>query len=201
MSGTGEEQPETAPQRPAWDLRSLPPHPAPPPPPQRFRIPIWGGVLMGVAIGAVLVVVVPLALLVGLFTLRYLNVPPEPDGAPVTLTADELTGTWQDDRGGILVLAADGTFSSTEVCGDYVDFDNNLHAGFDFPSRLSASGKWDAGDSTTEEGATSVDLGFTYGDGEISGFYDARSGSDAPVLWTYVGDPDSGDLCVLKKAD
>ncbi|MFE7464806.1 hypothetical protein ACFU6R_11995 [Streptomyces sp. NPDC057499] len=164
-------------------------------------MPIWAGILTGAVIGVVLVALAPAVLVIGVVLMRDLAVPPEPDGAPVALSSDELTGTWQDDRGGILVLAADGTFSSTQVCGDYVDFDNNLRSGYDFPSRLSASGKWDADDSTNEEGATSVDLDFTYGDGEISGFYDARSGGDAPVLWTYVGDPDDGKLCVLEKAD
>ncbi|MEV8455207.1 hypothetical protein AB0467_29690 [Streptomyces sp. NPDC052095] len=202
MSGTEEERPDPAPQRPAWDLRSLPPHPAPPPPPPRFRMPVWGGVLVGVAIGAVLVVVTPVVLVVGLLLMRYVNVPPEPDGDPVSLPSHELTGAWQDDRGGILVLAADGGFSATRVCGDYTDFDTSSSSGFDFPSRISGKGTWDS-DGTGADGATAVDLDFTATSdgGDVDGSYDLRAGGDGLLLWTYVGDPDSGETCVLEKTD
>ncbi|MGW2177327.1 hypothetical protein ACWCXX_04375 [Streptomyces sp. NPDC001732] len=166
-------------------------------------MPIWGGILLGLSIGAVLVVLVPVGLVVLLFGLRALNVPPEPDGPPLALTASELTGTWQDDRGGILVLAADGTFSTTEACGDYVDFGDDTRSGFDFPSRMSGTGTWESDDGSYQDGATGVTLDFTteFAAEDISGFLEARGRSESPVLWTYIGDPDSGDLCVLKKVD
>ncbi|MER5498822.1 MULTISPECIES: hypothetical protein [unclassified Streptomyces] len=166
-------------------------------------MPIWGGILLGLSIGAVLVVLVPLVLVALLLTLRAVNAAPPPDGSPLALTASELAGTWQDDRGGILVLAADGTFSTTEACGDYADFDEGTHSGFDLPSRMSGTGTWDSDDGSYRDGATGVTLDFApgYAAEDVSGFLEARGHRGSPVLWTYVGDPDSGVLCVLEKVD
>ncbi len=57
---------------------------------------------------------------VGLIVLRRLWVPGAP-GDAVVLTSAEPAGVWKDERGGSLVLAGDGTFSASSVCGDRQD--------------------------------------------------------------------------------
>ncbi|MFF3391759.1 hypothetical protein ACFYW1_12615 [Streptomyces sp. NPDC002669] len=194
MSGTGE---------PAAPSGRPPQGPWPVPPPPRLRMPVWGGILLGLSIGGLLVLLAPLVLVTLLLVLRVTTAVPPPDGSPLALTASELTGTWQDDRGGVLVLAADGTFSTTEVCGDYSDFDGDIGSGFDLPSRMSGTGAWDSDDGSYGDGATEVTLDFVpgYAGQDVSGFLEARGTRDSPVLWSYVGDPDSGVLCVLEKVD
>ncbi|MFF2008233.1 hypothetical protein ACFVWY_04030 [Streptomyces sp. NPDC058195] len=166
-------------------------------------MPVWAGVLIGAVTGAVLVVLVPLSLIVLVLGLRYVNAPPVPDGAPLTLTSNELTGTWQDDRGGILVVAADGSLSATEACGDYRGSGSAVGSGSTLPSRLSGTGEWSAFDRIDQDGGTEITLRFTgtYDGGDIGGSLYAWGSGDAPVLWTSIGDPDNGDLCVLRKVD
>ncbi|MFC9622461.1 hypothetical protein ACFTXM_21530 [Streptomyces sp. NPDC056930] len=50
-----------------------------------------------------------------------------------------------------------------------------------------------------EDNATSVSVEFAPGD--VSGELTARGKVDSALLWTFIGDPDSGELCVLRKVD
>ncbi|MGW1404768.1 hypothetical protein [Streptomyces sp. NPDC002403] len=155
-------------------------------------------VALGLGIGAVLVVLVPVGLFVLVLLLRFVNIPPEPDGPPLVLTHSQLLGTWQDEQGGRLVLAEDGTFGATHVCGDYTDSRTGDSSGFGFPSTMTGTGTWESGVYTTRDRATELSTAFA--PGHVSGQLTARGKADSPLLWTFIGDPDSGELCVLKKA-
>ncbi|WP_406322317.1 hypothetical protein [Streptomyces sp. NBC_01637] len=154
-------------------------------------------VVLGLCIGAGLVVLLPMGLVILLFILRTVNAPPEPDGPPLVLTRSRLRGTWQDDRGGQLVFAENGTFSATEACGDYRDAGTDASSGFDFPSTMTGTGTWDSQVSEYDDNATEVSVEFAPGD--VSGELVARGKPDSALLWTFIGDPDSGELCVLRK--
>lgn len=153
-------------------------------------------ILLGLSIGVGLVVLVPVGLITLLFALRAVNVPPEPDGPPLVLASGQLEGTWRDDRGGQLVLAKDGTFSATNACGDYWNTRTDASSGFGFPTIMTGTGTWES-DESDEGNATSVSVGFAPGD--VTGQLVAGGAPDSALLWTFIGDPDSGDLCVLRK--
>ncbi|MET9660044.1 hypothetical protein [Streptomyces sp. NPDC006510] len=160
-------------------------------------MPSWTAVVTGLCIGAVLVVLVPVGLFVLVLLLRVVNVPPEPDGPPLVLTRDQLRGTWQDEHGGRLVLAEDGTLSATNICGDYTDDVTGDSSGFGFPATMTGTGTWESGEYATQDGAT--ELSTEFAPGNVSGRLVARGKTDSAVLWTFIGDPDSGKLCVLRK--
>ncbi|MFJ7194283.1 MULTISPECIES: hypothetical protein [unclassified Streptomyces] len=105
-------------------------------------------------------------------------------------------GAWQDGRGGRLVLAEDGTFSATHVCGDYTDSRTGDSSGSGFPS--TGTGTWESGVNTTRDRAT--ELSTSFAPGHVGGQLTARGEADSSLLWTFIGDPDSGELCVLRKA-
>jgi hypothetical protein len=154
-------------------------------------------VALGLSVGAALVVLVPLGLFALVLLLRFVNVPPEPDGPPLVLAHSRLQGTWQDDDGGRLVLAADGTFSATDICGDYTDATTGDSSGFGFPSTMSGTGTWESGGYASQD---ATELSTLFAPGRVSGQLEARGTPGSPLLWTYVGDPDDGELCVLRKA-
>ncbi|WP_411085006.1 hypothetical protein [Streptomyces sp. 061-3] len=154
-------------------------------------------VVLGLCVGAGLVVLVPVGLIILLLILRAVNVPPEPDGPPLVLTRSQLWGTWQDDQGGQLVFAENGTFNATDACGDYWDAGTDASSGFGFPSTMTGTGTWDSRVSEYEDNATEVSVEFAPGD--VSGELVARGEPDSALLWTFIGAPDSGELCVLRK--
>ncbi|MGW0840479.1 hypothetical protein ACWD26_09990 [Streptomyces sp. NPDC002787] len=121
---------------------------------------------------------------------------PIPDGEPLALSTTEVTGTWVDEQGGRLVLKEDGKFTSAGICGDFSDDDFNATAAPDPGAGTWEHDVWD--DIDTGEPASEVHITFT--PSELSTVYEARGTSKNPVLWMYIGDPDSGDLCVLEKA-
>ncbi|MEU9315403.1 hypothetical protein [Streptomyces sp. NPDC048295] len=190
------EGPVTPPRRPPWDLRPSRPFPGPPPP--RRGMSNGAAVALGLGVGAVLLVLVPVGLLALVILLRFVNIPPEPDGPPLVLTHSQLVGVWQDGQGGRLVLAEDGTFSATHVCGDYTDSRTGDSSGFGFPSTMTGPGTWESVVNTTRDRAT--ELSTSFAPGRVSGQLTARGKADSPLLWTFIGDPDSGELCVLRKA-
>ncbi|WP_405750626.1 hypothetical protein OHA19_16300 [Streptomyces sp. NBC_00012] len=156
-------------------------------------------VLLGLFTGAVLVVLVPVGLFALVILLRLVNVPPEPDGPPLVLPYSRLQGTWQDEEGGRIVLAADGTFTATTICGDYSDDVTGDSSGFGLPATMTGTGTWESDVYTEPDRVTGL---FTeFAPGHVSGQLTARGTAESPLLWTFVGDPDSGGLCVLKKAD
>ncbi|MBT2402777.1 MULTISPECIES: hypothetical protein [unclassified Streptomyces] len=114
------------------------------------------------------------------------------------LAGSEVTGTWQDKEGGRLVLADDGTFSASNVCGDYGDPVAGTSSGFGLPRVRTGTGTWKQSKSHDTKMVTAVRT--TYGQGGVWAEYEARGTAAAPVLWAYIGDPDSGHICVLEKA-
>ncbi|MFE7840839.1 hypothetical protein ACFU53_33730 [Streptomyces sp. NPDC057474] len=139
--------------------------------------------LLGAGTPAVLVVVSRLSV-------------PIPDGEPLAISTAEVTGTWVDEQGGRLVLMEDGTFASDGICGDFSDDDLDGAVAPDPGAGTWEHDTWD--DPGTGNPVSEVDLTFT--PGGVWTQYDARGTSKDPVLWMYIGDPDSGDLCVLEKA-
>lgn len=121
---------------------------------------------------------------------------PVPDGDPLVMSTAEVTGAWVDEQGGRLVLKVDGTFASDGVCGDFSDENLDEAVAPDPGAGTWEHDTWD--DPSTGDPVSEVQLTFT--PGEVWTEYEARGTSKDPALWTYLGDPDSGDLCVLEKA-
>ncbi|WP_338894976.1 hypothetical protein WBG99_03840 [Streptomyces sp. TG1A-60] len=150
--------------------------------------------LIGVA-GCGLVVALPAGALVLMFVVGRMSVP-APEGEPLAINATEVTGTWVDEQGGRLVLKGDGTFASDGVCGDFDDDQLNDVSAPDPGAGTWEHDTWD--DLDTDSPVSKVHL--TFAPSGVWTGYEARGTSKAPLLWTYAGDPDSGDLCVPGKA-
>ncbi|WP_326628035.1 hypothetical protein OG808_19005 [Streptomyces sp. NBC_01761] len=61
---------------------------------------------------------------------------------------------------------------------------------------MTGTGTWDSQVSEYDD-ATEVSVEFAPGD--VSGELVARGKPDSAFLWTFIGDPDSGVVCVLRK--
>ncbi|WP_351230606.1 hypothetical protein [Streptomyces sp. NPDC002133] len=146
------------------------------------------------ALALALAAPVALVVLVGLSRITV----PVPDGDPLVLARSDIVGTWQDEQGGRLVLAADGTFAAADVCGDYSDAATGAGAGFDLASVKTGTGTWESTESDFP-GENTTEVRAEFGPGDVWTQYEARGSAAVPVLWTYIGDPDAGELCVLKK--
>ncbi|MDJ0463805.1 hypothetical protein [Streptomyces sp. H27-C3] len=163
-------------------------------PPQRFS-----RRTIATALGVAGLLLVPAVLVGGPAALlmmgRTLSPPPVPQGAALVLQAEAVVGTWQDDRGGQLLVRPDGSFTSVGACGDFVDEDLNSVFTPD-----SGSGTWSSSssaDGNDDPRVTAVHIAFA--PSAVWTEYEARGTTRRPVLWTYIGDPDNGELCVLEK--
>ncbi|WP_063817355.1 hypothetical protein [Streptomyces scabiei] len=125
---------------------------------------------------------------------------PVPDGEPLALSRSEVTGTWVDERGGRLTLRQDGTFGSDGVCGDFDDNDDDRAEDVTAPAPGEGGWEHDETGDDIDTGAPVSTVHLTFAPSGIWARYEARGTSKDPVLWTYVGDPDEGRLCVLEKA-
>lgn len=125
---------------------------------------------------------------------------PVPDGEPLAMSTAGITGTWADGQGGRLTLDEDGTFTSDRICGDFDDNDDDPFDEVAVPAP--GAGGWehdDTGDDVdTGDPVSTVHL--TFAPSGIWTRYEARGTAEDPVLWTYIGDPDEGKLCVLERA-
>lgn len=159
------------------------------------------GVLRVVLVVGAAALAVCVALML-VFASRSLVPPPEPGGESLSLTGSQVTGVWRDESGGRLELAADGTFLSRDACGDFSVPADGARSGWTDVTRQSGAGTWSRrpgrGDGRDRAG-TEIELRFA--DGGIWAGYRARGTPEAPFLWTFVGDPNDGELCVLHKAD
>ncbi|WP_236580147.1 hypothetical protein [Streptomyces sp. HM190] len=158
------------------------------------------GALVGVMIGVGCLLLAPVLLVVGAVTLmllgRALNPLPVPDGEALLLADGQLVGTWRDDAGGRLVLRENGTFTSDGVCGDFLGDDLAPTAAPD-----PGSGRWEHRESEeTETGSPVSAVRLTFAPGEVWTQYEARGTPGKAVLWMFIGDPDSGNVCVLDRA-
>ncbi|MGW4566222.1 hypothetical protein ACWEN3_28705 [Streptomyces sp. NPDC004561] len=163
------------------------------------RHPLGLRVMASAVLGAFGLFAVPVVLLGGVIMLevvgRALNPPPIPEDGAVVLRKRAVVGTWRDDRGGRMVVGADGTFTWNGVCGDFSDADLNSVATPD-----SGSGTWHRSNQPAEEEDSSVTkIHLDFAQSAVWTEYEARGTAAHPVLWQYVGDPDGGELCVLKK--
>ena len=124
---------------------------------------------------------------------------PVPDGEPLAMTTAEFTGAWVDEQGGRLTFGEDGTFTSDEVCGDFDDNDDDPFDEVASPSP--GAGTWEHTTGTGTDSDTAVSsVRLTFTPDGTDAWYEARGTSRDPVLWTYIGDPDNGELCVLERA-
>ncbi|MGW7365084.1 hypothetical protein ACWGI8_17010 [Streptomyces sp. NPDC054841] len=110
-----------------------------------------------------------------------------------------LGSTWQDEEGGTLVLNKDRTFTSTSVCGVFIERreTGNWAAG----PRRTGSGTWSMG--TDSSPRTEVQL--TFNDPEVTADFEVREVDDELRLWVATS-PDSFvepnmqvDSCLLTK--
>lgn len=154
---------------------------------------------LGCAALAFLAVVCAVVALVAMVFLGRLWVPGAP-GDAVVLTSAEAAGVWEDGQGGSLVLAGDGTFSASSACGDYFDPQSQAISGFGLASVKTGTGTWDLRSaSQTEGGPPQSTLRFVFARDGVSSSYEATGTTAAPMLWTYIGDPDNGERCILKR--
>ncbi|MFJ2645869.1 hypothetical protein ACIO1C_03920 [Streptomyces sp. NPDC087420] len=110
---------------------------------------------------------------------------------PPRLSAERVTGTWSDGRGGTLVLTPDGTATATGVetfADDFID---------PVMRECTSTGTWeyDPGNGPwAQEVAVSADNCPTV-TWEIFGT------PEHPKLFVHIGDPDSWDLYILQRRD
>ncbi|MEV7522833.1 hypothetical protein [Streptomyces sp. NPDC091371] len=154
---------------------------------------------IGCGIGVLAMVLAPVAL-VGMVLAGRATAPGPPEGEPLVLAKELVAGSWSDAAGGTLELGADGRFWAAAVCGDFSD-PTASGPGGSFSSRdltWTGAGSWSVYDSSAgRKGVTEVTVRLD--PGKTRGQYEARGSAEAPVLWAYVGDPDDGRVCVLKK--
>lgn len=158
------------------------------------------GLWIGLSLGVGCLLVAPVLLVGGAILLMLLgraySPVPIPDGDPLALRTEQIVGTWRDDSGGRLVLREDGTFASDGVCGDFSDRDLN-HTTAPDPG----AGTWEHEEGEGLEGDEPMsEVQLTFTPSEVWTEYEARGTAEKAVLWMYIGDPDSGELCVLNKA-
>ncbi|WP_327342591.1 hypothetical protein [Streptomyces europaeiscabiei] len=124
---------------------------------------------------------------------------PVPDGEPLAMGTTEITGTWVDGEGGRVTLKENGTFTSDKICGDFDDNDDDHFD--DVVTPAPGAGTWEhrTGAAIETDGQVST-VHITFTPDGIRAQYEARGTSEDPVLWTYIGDPDEGVLCVLERA-
>ncbi|MGW1883522.1 hypothetical protein [Streptomyces sp. NPDC001970] len=123
---------------------------------------------------------------------------PVPDGDLLVLARSDNVGTWQDEQGGRIVLAADGTFAATNVCGNYSDAATGASAGLDLAPVKTGTGTWESSESDFS-GENTTEVRAELSPGDVWTQYEARGSAAVPVLWTHIGDPGAGELRVLKK--
>lgn len=74
---------------------------------------------------------------------------PQPPGPPRTLSPEELMGTWRDEAHGRLTFSADGSFTATDVCGDYSTSGDDI-VGVEEPLTMTGTGAWGTSTWTPE---------------------------------------------------
>ncbi|MEU8539523.1 hypothetical protein AB0C52_05895 [Streptomyces sp. NPDC048717] len=108
---------------------------------------------------------------------------------PPRLTRESVVGTYTDDRGGTLVLTADGVVTAHGLRtheGDYSEEEKDC-TGTGRWSFSPGRGPWD---QTME---TSLDTCFGFGTWGVMGT------AERPKLFVYIGDPDSWDLYAVER--
>ncbi|MFE6185015.1 hypothetical protein ACFQ6U_11385 [Streptomyces sp. NPDC056465] len=107
--------------------------------------------------------------------------PPVPEGEPLELSMPQAAVTWTDKWGGTLELEPDGTYTADRACGG--------------DGRESGSGTWDRGRPSGVDEADGNEISVEY-ESDVTTYEALRNGRTLK-LWSYVGDPDNGDLCIL----
>jgi hypothetical protein len=105
-------------------------------------------------------------------------------GRPSGITVEHLAGRYSTARGGQLVLARSGTFTSTDIV---IDLDNQ-------PRTLSGPGTWTL--LSRDEGFGDIRLGFT--EARFAAYLSISGTTSDPWLYWYIGDP---DLCNIQRFD
>lgn len=141
--------------------------------------------------------------LLSLFVTGRISVPRAP-GGPVLLADADLVGVWSDGEGGSLTINEDGTFAAHRLCGEFSDWRDGESAPRDTPPVMGGEGRWDQ--RTVDQGTDgeiryASQVSFEFEPTGITFGYDATGTADKPLLSTYQGDPDEGDLCVLFRPD
>ncbi|MFI1003301.1 hypothetical protein ACIP10_29130 [Streptomyces galbus] len=128
-----------------------------------------------------------------------LHDPPQPPGTPQVVTDDRLVGTWQDEAGGRLTLAANGVFAAAGICGDFTSSADDTF-GASAASSRTGTGTWETmTGERLDESTPGTEVTVWFSGTERFGAYAVGGTSTAPKLWVYRGDPDDYDLCVLTR--
>ncbi|MDT6969993.1 hypothetical protein AB0900_22970 [Streptomyces cellulosae] len=140
------------------------------------------------------------ALLSGCYSLAAaIQDPPQPPGTPQVVTDGHLVGTWRDEAGGSITFAADGAFTATKICGEFLDWTGN-GPGREDSRRKSGDGSWEtmvwtpSGESTPR-----TEMTIQFSNSDMSGEYETGGTSRSPKLWTYIGELDDYNLCTLSR--
>jgi hypothetical protein len=172
------------------------------PPRSRRGMPVLAQVFLWGFVGLAALVALGFGLLSLLVTGRTWA--PRPPGEPVLLADTDLVGVWSDGDGGRLTINADGTFAAHRLCGEYLDWPDGASEPRQTPPEMSGKGnwrQWTVDQGTDEERQYASEVQFEFDATGISFHYDATGTAGEPLLSTYQGDPDEGDLCVLFRPD
>ena len=136
----------------------------------------------------------PLGAVTGLVLLWMTVLVVTNDGVPrpVKLDPTMLVGTWKGGGGSTLVLRPDGTFVATAICGMGYDEQQGSGTG-DWTGSKELVQNWSGGTSVALESAGVDDMSF--GEAEL----DVTGSTADPVLWSYEGDPDDDEVCLLHR--
>ncbi|MEV4277884.1 hypothetical protein [Actinoplanes xinjiangensis] len=108
---------------------------------------------------------------------------------PASIRKDDVVGEWASPEGGLFRFAADGTFGVSDLRGEALL--SNLGG-----RRLGGSGTWRIGpaplDGQSRPDTVRLQLDLADGSGRWGGGLNAEVDRPTPVLFFFLGDPDSG---------
>ncbi|MFG2921610.1 hypothetical protein ACGFYA_08810 [Streptomyces sp. NPDC048305] len=123
---------------------------------------------------------------------------PQPPSPPQTLAPRDLIGTWRDEAHGQITFSRDGSFTATDVCGDYLSSQGDGLVREGEVPNVTGTGTWSSltwkaaragGRSVT---TVRIEIGEWFAD------YDAGGAADSPRLWAAV-DLDNVEYCILSE--
>ncbi|UCA53795.1 hypothetical protein LEL86_32940 [Streptomyces sp. WA6-1-16] len=121
---------------------------------------------------------------------------------PPALISADIVGRWSDGQGGTVTFTADGRVTAVDVDDDldgwgHEDDATDPDGPQDGDTRCSGQGTWtyEPGGGTWSQ---QVDLALDSCDFDV---WNVGGTASRPTLYQYIGDPDSGDLYVLRRTD
>ncbi|MGW1953502.1 hypothetical protein ACWCPI_12215 [Streptomyces sp. NPDC001920] len=140
------------------------------------------------------------ALLSGCYSLAAaIHDPPQPPGTPQVVTDGHLVGTWRDEAGGSITFAANGVFTATKICGEFLYWTAGGPGREGSPWK-SGDGSWDTMVWTpSDESTPRTEITIRFSSSDVSAGYEAGGTVRSPKLWAYIGELDDYKLCTLSR--